>query len=99
MNSDLNRIPLLSSRVAGRYIDSDAFFRMANTGRNIESWLAGLTDEPIDLWTAKPKPAGSNDPFFFIGLDGNPKNGEGCVSRPHQLDLTQLPYSHRKGPR
>ena len=64
---------------AGRYMDSDSFFRMAGHGRSIESWLAGLNDVHIDLWKSDPapKPEGPHDRFFVIGLGGNPMTGAG----------------------
>jgi hypothetical protein len=62
-------------------MDSDTYFRMATIRRSIESWLAGLTDVHINLWTSVSEPTtdGPHDPFFAIGLDGNPVTGAGSV--------------------
>ena len=67
----------------GRYMDSDAFFRMASAGRSVEAWLASVSagEERIDLWTtdSEPKPEGPHDRFFAVGLDGNPVLGGGSA--------------------
>ena len=70
----------MPSLLIGRYMDSDSFFRMAGSGRSIESWLAGLNDVRIDLWRSdpEPKPQGPHDRFFVVGLGGNPMTGAGC---------------------
>ena len=78
-------------------MDSDTYFRMATIGRSIESWLAGLPDVHFDPWTTdpEPKPDGLHDPFFAIGLDGNPVTGYG--SDPRLCLLVSLDSSSASG--